>query len=287
MKLNPKKQTIGVIWFILHCLFFSIISIISKILLNDLHVFEILFFQTSIGTLLLLPRLLSKHRAGLKSISYKMHIGRSFLWAMASALFFYSVTIIPVPKATAISFAVPLFTTIMAVMFLKESLPMHRVLSLIAGFVGMLIIIQPGFSTFESATLLVVAAAFCWSITDIMIKVLCNDHHAVVNTFFFALFSSLCTLPLAVYFWKMPSLENMAWLLMLAGVFVVNIISVTKSYENADLTIIMPFTFSQLIFVAVLSYIAFGQVMSFSTLVGSVVIIGSTSYIAYRERGIR
>jgi drug/metabolite transporter (DMT)-like permease len=280
---TPKQQTIGVLWFIAHCFLFSVISVISKILISNLHVFEILFFQTALGALFILPFALSKKRA-LKLKSFKVHFLRALLWALASALFFYSITIIPIAKAMALSFAVPLFTSIMAIIVLKESLHWRRVLSLIIGFVGMLVIIQPGMQSFEMVTLLVVLAAFLWSITDIMIKLLSREHDAVVNTFFFAFFSALCTLPVAVYFWKTPDIFEVMWLIILAVVFVANMMTVNLSYQNADLTIIMPFAFTQLIFVAVMSYFAFGQVITMSTIVGSVIIIASTSYIAYREK---
>jgi drug/metabolite transporter (DMT)-like permease len=132
--------------------------------------------------------------------------------------------------------------------------------------------------------MLVVAASFCWSLTDIMIKTLSKSHHAFVNTFYFALFSALCTLPFAIIFWRLPSAYEFAMLAFLGSLFVFNIYSVTKAYENAELTIMMPFAFTQLIFIAILSYIVFGEVMTMTTAIGSMIIIGSTSYIAYREK---
>lgn len=233
---------------------------------------------------MLLPFVAKHHTVPLSFPAFKIHFVRAFCWAMASALFFYSTTIISIPRAIAISFAVPLFTTVMAVIFLKEQLHAARIASLMAGFVGMLVIIQPGMDGFEMASLLVVAAAFLWSITDIIIKLLSKEHHAIVNTFYFAAFSALCLLPLAFFFWKTPSLANMGWLLALGFVFVLNIYSVTKAYEYADLTIMMPFAFSQLIFVAALTYFVFGTVIQLPTAIGSAIIVASTSFIAYREK---
>jgi S-adenosylmethionine uptake transporter len=279
-----KNQTVGILWFVTHCFLFSVISVISKHLITNLHVFEILFFQTSIGAVMMIPFLLRGHRKSLKLKSYKVHFMRAFLWAMASALFFYSITIIPMPKAIALTFAVPLFTSIMAIIILKEKLYFGRLISLVIGFAGMLVIIQPGMDSFEMVTLLVVIAAFFWSITDIMIKLLSNDHHAVVNTFFFAVFSAICTLPLAVYFWHAPDIYEILWLVLLAFVFVVNMMTVNLSYQSADLTIIMPFAFTQLIFVAIMSYLVYGQVVTLTTIIGSAVIIASTSYMAYSEK---
>lgn len=284
----PKQlfshQTVGILWFVLHCLLFAIISVISKILITDIHISQILFLQTSMGCLILLPIILKFSKDEITAVTYKIHFYRAFFWACASALFFYSTTVIPIPKAIAISFAVPLFTTIMAIIFLKEDLHKYRIASLIAGFVGMLIIIRPGYESFEIVSLLVVVASFMWSMTDIMIKLLSKTHNAMVNTFLFALFSVIFTMPFAVYYWHAVTLSQMLLLMVLSGLFVINIYSVTKAYEKAELTIMMPFTFSQLIFSAILAYFIFDNLITAPTLIGSAIIITSTSYIAYRER---
>jgi hypothetical protein len=149
---------------------------------------------------------------------------------------------------------------------------------------GMLIILKPRLDSFEIAGYLVVLAAFLWSTTDIMIKFAAKTHHAFVNTFYFALFSAICTLPVAIFMWVTPNYRDILLLVLLAALFVINIICVTKSYECAELTIVMPFVFTELIFVAFLAYIIFGEVIDLSTASGSAIIIVSTSYMAYRER---
>ena len=84
--------------------------------------------------------------------------------------------------------------------------------------------------------------------------------------------------------WNTPNAEQLLWFILLAAVFVINIFAISRAYQYADLTIMMPFAFSQLIFIAILAYLAFGHVMAIETVIGSIIIIGSTSYIAYRER---
>lgn len=249
-----------------------------------MHIFEIVFFQTIIGSLILLPWIILRHLEGIKALSYKTHLCRAIAWAIATILFFHATNVIPMGRAIAISFAVPLFTTVLAVVFLKEQLHSRRIIALICGFIGMLIIIRPGFESFEIASCLVVVAAFLWSTTDIMIKMAAKTHHAFLNTFYFALFAAICTFPMALFVWKNPDYIEALWLFLLAALFVINIVSITKSYEYADLTIVMPFVFSELVFVAVLAYIVFGEVINISTTIGSAIIIVSASYIAYREK---
>lgn len=280
MELHAK----GIAWFLLHCLLFTVLSAITKHLLDRIYVFEIIFIQTATATLAMLPLMAIKFKGHFDNRALPWHAVRAFCWVMASAMYFYSVTKISLPKAVAISFTVPLFTTILAVFFLKEHLKLQRVLALIFGIIGMLVIIQPGVGAYEPATLWVIGASFLWSITDIIIKVVGRQQHAVVTTFYFTAFGALFSLPLALSYWSLPNPYDAVWLLLLSALFAVNIISVSKAYQNADLTIIMPFAFSQLIFAAILAYFAFDEVLRISTLSGAAIIIASTSYMSYRER---
>lgn len=284
MPLQNKNPVAGIAWFVFHCLMFAIISVITRLLMNGgMHVFEIVFLQTLFGAIILLPRIIMRHMEGIHALSYRIHISRALLWSSATILFFYATTIIPISRAIAISFAVPLFTTILAVIFLKETLHFRRMTALVSGFIGMLVIIRPG-ASFETASFLVVAASFMWSLTDIMIKLAAKTHHVFVNTFYFALLSAACTLPMAISVWQAPDFSQIAWLILLAVSFVINIASITKAYEHSDLTIMMPFVFTELIFVASLAYAFFGEVIDAYTTIGAIIIIISTSYIAYRER---
>ncbi len=285
MQIKKNDPVAGISWFICHCLMFALISIVTKLLQKGgMHIFEIVFFQTFFGALILLPWIAYSHTAEIKLFAYKAHIYRAVAWVAATILFFNATNTIPIGRAIAISFAVPLFTTLLAVIFLKEKLNPPLIIALICGFIGMLLIIRPGFDSFETASLLVVIAAFLWSSTDIMIKMAAKINHAVINTFYFALLAAICTLPMAFLVWQTPGFTQILWLSLLALLFVTNIFSITKSYEYADLTILMPFVFTELIFVAVLAYFVFGEIISIATAIGSGIIIISTSYITYRER---
>lgn len=285
MQLQKNNPIAGISWFVLHCLIFAFISVITKILMKQgMHVFEIVFFQTLIGSAILLPRIIISHLNEIGELSYKIQISRSVLWVAATILFFYSTKYIPVGRAIAITCTVPLFTSILAMIFLKEKPHLRRIIALIIGFIGMLIVIKPGFESFEAASLLVIAASFMWSMTDIMIKIVGKIHHPFVNTFYFTVFCAISTLPIVLLVWQTPTSVQLLWLTLLAVLFVANMLSITKAYECCDLSIVMPFVFTEIIFVTALAYLIFGEVIKFSTAVGSIIIIVSSTYIAYRER---
>ncbi len=286
MTTDNNSNLRGIAWFSLHCLLFSLLSIVTKLLLKKFDVFEIIFLQT-VGVLpILLIWVLVKFRNQVTFNIFKVskwHFIRAFLWAMATAMYFYAVTQINLSKAVAISFTVPIFTSIFAVFFLKEKLTSPRVLTLIFGVIGMLIIVNPGVH-YESAVSWVIAASILWSITDILIKMVGKENHAVPIAFYFSFYSALFCLPLALDDWTMPESDDILWLLILNLLFMVNMISVVKSYQNAQLTAIMPFTFSQLVFTALIDYLVFAATPEFNTVIGAIVIVISSSCLAYSER---
>lgn len=256
---------------------------------GGIHIFQIIFLQTFISTIIILPFVLIRHRLAIKSPSYKLQISRALFWACATILFFYAAKVIPVGRAVAITFTVPLFTSVLAVIFLKEKMHFRRITALIIGFIGMLIIINPtaGTGGSFSASILVILAAFMWSTTDIMIKIAGQRHSASVNTFYFSLFSAICTLPLAIFEWRFPGSYQFLWLILLAVLFAINMVSITLSYEHADLVDIMPFVFSELVFTVIIAYFMLGEMIAAHTAIGSAVIVFSTSYITYREKRAR
>lgn len=282
---TPNSQTIlGISLFTFHCFLFTVIASLSKQLMEELHVSTILLFQTGFAALILLPRVYFRHRHKVVILSMKLQFLAALCWLVGTALFYTAITQIQLPEATAISFSVPIFTTILAIIFLKESLHARRVMGLCFGVLGMLVIIQPGMKAFDMASLLVIGSAMCWSFCDIFIKLMGKTHHPFVNTFYFALISMVLLLPVAIYVNDMPSTaEQWIWLAVIALLFVVNIASTAASYQLVDLTVLMPFIFTELVFIGLLAYFMFGEVIQIPTAIGGFIIIASTSYITYRE----
>lgn len=278
------NQLKGILFFINHCFLFSVVSGITKELQSDgLSVSEVLLAQTIFGSLILLPFVAKRiNKADLKK-NFKWHFFRSLFWVLPSLIFFYSMNYIDLAKAMSLAFAVPLFTTIMAIFYLKEKFNLKTFIALIAGFVGMLIIIKPGFSDYQPEALYCVVAAVLWSISDIILKLVGKKSEANLSNFYFAVISVFIILPFAVYHISEISTYQFALLLALSCCFTLNMYSINRSYQLADLTVLMPFKFTMLIFSTIISYIFFGNPIAQSTIIGAILIIASTMLIT-RQR---
>ena len=192
----------------------------------------------------------------------------------------HALTQINLTKAVAISFTIPIFTSLLAMLFLKERVQNRKILALIGGFIGMLIIVKPGYD-YEAGILYAIVGAFLWSVTNIFIKILGRNCNVIVKTFYFTALSALLTLPLIKDLKIVYDLNHIVWLVSIAIVLIVDLIAISNSFQKADLTLVMPFTFLQLLFAAIVWYFVFGETLSMATFIGSAIIIISTVYVGH------
>jgi drug/metabolite transporter (DMT)-like permease len=282
-----RARSSGAAWFVVHCLLFAFIATLTKHLQLSIPIFEIIFFQALFGTLLMAPFFIRActHESFEKRKLF-FHALRAFCWVIATAIFFHFMQEMSMPKAIALSFTCPLFTTIAAVIFFGETLRAPRIIALVCGFIGMLIIVQPGMDSYKPATIWILGACLLWSVTDVLIKMMGRTENHVSSTWFFMCLSMLCTIPLMLPDMVEISALNVLWLIVLGALFAGNMFTIMLSYSKADLTIMMPFAFTQLIFISLLAYAFYDEVIQMNTIIGSIMIVISTSYMAYRERKI-
>ena len=128
-------------------------------------------------------------RFGMHLLRNSTHLGSQFLWAL-------SLTLLPLATVFALEFTMPLWTTVLAALFLRERLTPSRVGAVACGFIGVIIILRPGFETFKPAALLVLVAAFGYATSNIATKKLT----ATQTTFTIVLWMNVIQFPLAYAF---------------------------------------------------------------------------------------
>jgi drug/metabolite transporter (DMT)-like permease len=278
-----SEKTQSILFMISGTLWFSIMTAIVRYLSDEMDVMEIAFFRNAFALFFMVPWLL---QAGVGSI------GTSKLWLygwrglngmVAMVLWFTALQKLPLPEAVSLSFTTPLFTTLAAMIFLHEKVGIHRWAALLAGFAGTVFILRPGMENFNQASLLVLAATVLWSVSNILIKQLTRTESPHTIVFYMTLMMTPVSLPMALLHWKTPDLRQILWLVALAAVANLAQISISKAYSKADMSVVQPFDFMRLIFVSLIAYFAFNEVLDLQTLLGALIIVGSTVYISHRE----
>jgi drug/metabolite transporter (DMT)-like permease len=264
--------------------FLTTMVVIVRNLSDDLHPFEIAFFRCLLGLIMLLPILL---RNGIKSM-YTNNIGsmalRSAFHTGGMLFYFLALTLMPLAELSSLTFLAPLVITLLAVLLLGEKLGIRRIFSLIVGFSGALIILRPGSEIIGMGAIYALISVFSWAGAVIIIKHLSRTNSSVTITIYGLFFLTLFTLIPAVFVWRWPTPDQYIWLFALAAVGTVGQLLFTESMKVADVTLVMPFDFAKLIYATLFGFFIFYEVPSFWTLVGGVIIFGSSTYVAYRER---
>ena len=264
--------------------FLTIMTAIVRSLADDLHPFEIAFFRCLMGLAMLLPILL---RNGVKSM-YTKNIGsmalRSAFHTGGMLFYFMALTLMPLAELSALTFLAPLVITLLAVLLLGEKLGIRRIASLIIGFSGALIILRPGSEVMSTGAIYALVSVFSWSGAVIIIKRLSRTNSTVTITIYGLFFLTLFTFVPALFVWRWPTSDQYIWLFALAVVGTVGQLLFTEAMKVADVTLIMPFDFSKLVYASLFGFFFFSEVPSFWTFFGGGIIFASATYVAYRER---
>ncbi len=222
------------------------------------------------------------------------HVVRGLVGVSSMSLGFFALTRLPLPEATAISYASPLVIVILSAVLLHERVQIFRWTTVLVGLVGVMIILWPRLTVFSGGAapvdgttigaLAALAAAVLSAFAMLQVRTLVQTERteAIVTYFFIsASLLSLLTLPFG---WVMPTPEQAA-LLVGAGVFGgVGQLLLTSCYRYADMSVIAPFEYVSLILTIILGFVIFADVPTPAMLIGAVIIVGSGIAVILRER---
>lgn len=273
----------GAVLMVIACLFFAGMGGIVRHVSNELHAFEIAFFRNVFGLLVMVPWMMRVGFKGLKTKRIHLYTLRGVTGIAAMLAFFWAITKMPLADVTALSFTAPLFSTILAVLVLREVVRARRWAAIAIGFVGALIILRPGAQTIDLATMAVLFSALMMAASTVMIKMLSDTEPASAIVTYMTLYLTPLSLVPALIVWKTPSWEALGWLALMGLFATIAHLALTRAFAVAEASAVMPFDFTRLLFAAAIGYLAFDEVPDVWTGVGAAVIIAASVYIARRE----
>ncbi len=214
-----------------------------------------------------------------------VQIGRSILLLIDTGLFFFSLTLIGLAEATAIFFSVPILVLLLSIPMLGERVGWRRLVAVLIGFVGMLVIIRPGTGAVGIGALLTFGAAICASLFNITTRKLAGEDPLPVTMFYTALIGAVIMLVVLPFVWE-PPINWQDWLALGAiGLFGGAAHSaMIASHAFAPASTVAPFMYSQIFWAIGLGYLLFGALPDEYTLTGSLIVILSGIYLLHAQR---
>lgn len=250
----------------------------------DLHPFQIAFFRNIFGFLVLIPWFV---RLGLKPFhtdKFHLHGIRALLNVATMLIFFFALSITPLARVASLGFTGPLFVTVFAIVFLGEIVRARRIIGLGVGFLGALVIIQPGVAPIDLGSVLLLSSSALAACVTILIKIMTRTESTITIIAYSALLVSPLSLVPALFFWQSPNLEQWLWLMFIGVAGTLGQMAMTQALKLADVTVVTPFNFLKLIWAAAIGFVVFAEIPDLWTWIGGFIIFAGSAYIAYRER---
>lgn len=264
-------------------LFGSLMGSGVKYLSNDLHPIIICFYRCLMGLILITPFMAKNNFKALKTDRMKLQIFRALINIISMICWFSAIGMMHFEKATALGFTTPLFTTILAVLVLGEVIRFHRTAALLLGFIGIIIIIRPGYVPFEFGTVLMLIASFSFSFVLIFVKKLSATDSSLTIIFYHLLFMTPVFFILSLFFWETISLYQLLIFIFMGALGLLSHWCLAQAFKLSDTTFVMPLQFTKLIWASLIGLFMFAEQPDIWTWVGGLIIFISVVYITYRE----
>ena len=278
-----SKNQLGFLYMFMSICAFSLMDVIVKWSV-DYPIGQVLFFRGFFGIIFyffVIPKerlhnFYQTKRAGL-------HFLRCSSGLIALVSIFIALRELPLATVVSISFAAPIFTTILSIFLLSEKVGIFRWLAVLVGFAGILIITEPGISELNIYYLFPIVFCLGLSYVAITIRQLSSTEPVWLISFYFSLSITLLSLFTIPQGWVMPSLNHLL-LLSLIGIFggVANL-WLSQSYKYSEVSLVTPLKYLALVFAIIFGYLIWGEIPTIKTLIGAFLVIISTLIIFRRE----
>ena len=280
------KPLIAISLMVISGLFFVFMHSAVKYLSKEVHIFEIAFFRCALVIFVLAPIILRLGKSVFVTGQPKIQFLRITTNSVAMLCFFYGISSTPLAQLTTLGFTVPIFTTILAVVFMNEKIRLRRTSALIIGFIGTLIVMRPDISI-QLGTVLIIFSSFLWSVCLIYIKKLTETDSAITISLYFGIGMIPATFVMAFPVFEMIDLRQFIILIFIAITGTLAQTIMNFAFEKGELALLLPFDFLRLIWSVLIGYALFAEEPEITLWIGGFLIIGSTSYIAWRESKLK
>ena len=212
-----------------------------------------------------------------------LHFLRCFSGLIALVAIFIALRSLPLATVVSISFAAPIFTTIFSIFLLSEKVGIYRWLAVIVGFVGILIITEPGITSLNIYYIFPIIFCIGLSYVAITIRKLSTSEPVWLISLFFSISITLLSLLSIPFGWVMPTIKDFLILAMI-GIFggVANL-WLSQSYKYSEVSLVTPLKYLALVFAIIFGYLIWDEVPTIKSLFGAALVIFSTLIIFRRE----
>jgi drug/metabolite transporter (DMT)-like permease len=273
MNRTPSKP-MAALWMAGWLALMLMIAVAGREALRELNVFQLILIRSSVGLFLLYPLI---HRAGgfsaIRTQRLPQHIARNIIHFGAQLGWFFALTLIPIGQVVAIEFTMPIWTAILAAMFLGERMTISKSCAIVFGLVGVVMIVRPATGEINPGQLIALAAAVGFGISIAMVKSLTRTEQTVTIVFYMAAVQLAGSLLPGLYAWIWPSLTAWGWAIVVAFCGTFSHYCMTRAMLYADATVVVPMDFLRVPLTAMAGWLLYSERLDAFTVFGAALIL--------------
>ena len=262
---------------------FVAVTAIVKYMGADVPPAQAAFLRYVLGLVFLLPMLKDLREARLTGRQWKLFGLRGAVHSVGVMLWFYAMTRIPIADVTAMNYLSPIYVTLGAALFLGERLAFRRIAAVVVALIGAMIILRPGFREISSGHLAMLGTAVAFAASYLTAKIMADEVKPTVVVAMLSIFVPIGLAPFAFANWVAPSLSDLGLLFVVASFATAGHYTMTLAFAAAPVTVTQPVTFLQLVWAVLLGAVVFGEAIDIWVVVGGLIILGSVTFITWRE----
>jgi drug/metabolite transporter (DMT)-like permease len=233
------------------------ITVAGRELASELPVFMIMLFRSLIALAFLTPIVLWQGGEPLRTRRLGGHLVRNLVHYSAQFCWFYALSLIPLARVVAIEFTMPIWTAILAALFLAERLSPSRIAAVVLGFIGILIIVRPGLEQVDKGELSALYAALAFAVAMILTKSLTRTESALTVIVYMFTIQTLIGLLPALSVWTWPSAAAWPWVIVLGVMGGLSHYCLARAFAAAEATVVVPMDFLRVPLTALLGWLLY------------------------------
>ncbi|GAA0785396.1 DMT family transporter [Marinobacterium sediminicola] len=286
MSKDQHPSIIAAFWMTGALFSFMAMAVSGRELSQDLSTFQILFFRSLIGVFLI-GFLVARSRHGWSQLATrrtKGHLIRNLAHFGGQYGWFYGLAFIPLAEVIAIEFTTPIWTALLAWLLLSERITLPRLIALIFGVSGLLLILRPGMESLHPASFAVLAGAMGYALSYIQTKSLSATDTPLCILFYMTVMQLPLGLIPSVMDWKTPGMHSIPWILVVALTAMSAHYCMARAFKLADATVVVPMDFLRLPLIAVVGYLFYEEVIDWPVAAGAGLMLAGNLINIHAER---
>ena len=255
---------------------FMAMAISGRQLSTELSTFQILFFRSLVGLVVIVALLQRTGWARVRTHAFGTHLVRNLAHFGGQYGWFTGLALIPLTEVFAIEFTMPIWTAILAALILGERMNRMRTLAVALGFVGILVILRPGVASVSPGALAVLAAAFAYAFSHTLTKRLSGTDAPITILFYMTAIQLPLGLIPALPGWAWPSAGMWPWVVIVATTALSAHYCLTRAFQLADASVVVPLDFLRLPLIALVGLVFYGEPLNPWVMAGALIVFAAT-----------